>query len=295
MAIWPDVAAAQAAGIEGLLIDSPPGGVEGFVAQTAVRAGFAVCYGTDIATTRKQVIPVPAAAGTYPADVDAIATAIASGAAAQRINTVAGAGTLDGVIGIERIYPPRPLTFNWDATANWDGILGYLPCWVYGEDANGDPIEEEVIRNNVGAVAQAVETRQAFSRVHTIDIGASLGAGGLLTVGVTPNRIEYGRLDLPGIALYNVAREPSATVAVTFDANETLAVCHKGLIWAVAVDVVVPGDICTIRIAAGGGGLGSLSGTEAFTSGGNFAKLLGARWVTAAAAGGLAKLALGGF
>ena len=292
MALWTDVAANQAAGIEGLLIDSPPGGVESYVAETAVRAGFLVEFGTDIATTRKQVQPITAMAAGYPADVDAIAVDIASAVAAARYTAVAD---LDGIIGIERIYPPRPLTFNFDADAGWDGPLGFIECSAYGEDADGNPIHEKVIRNNAGAVAVAVETRQCFSRVHTVDVGASNAATGLLDIGVTPNRVELGVLDFPGVALYNPAREASAVAAVTFDANETLAVCHRGLVWAVAVDAVVPGDICTVRIAAGGGGLGSLSGTEAFPAAGNFAKLLGAKWVTAAAAGGLAKLSLGGF
>jgi len=291
MAIWTDVAANVAAGIEGLLVDGTPYGAESFVAETAVRAGFAVWYGTDVATTRKQVIPVPAVAATYPADVDAIAVDLASAAAAARYTAVAD---LDGIIGIERIYPPRAVTCDWDANANWDGPLGYTQVEVFGEDANGDPISEVLYRPNVGAVAHAEETRQCFSRVHTVDVSASNGAGGTLDVGVSPVRVELGRLDCPGVALYNPAREASATAAVTFDAGETLAVCHKGVIWAVAVDAVVPGDICTVRIAAGGGGLGSLSGTEPFPSGGNFAKLLGARWMTAAAAGGLARLALGG-
>ena len=292
MALWDTNANIQAAGYEGLLIDAPPGGVESYVAQTAVRAGFAVAYGTDIATTRKQVIPIPAAAAAYPADPDAIAVDVASVVAPARLTAVAD---LDGVIGIERIYPARPLTFDWDADAGWDTILGFLLCTVYGEDAEGNPISEDVIRNNAGAVAVAVETRQCFSRVHTVDLGASNAATGLLDIGVAPTRIEYSELDLPGVALYNVAREPSATAAVTFDAGETLAVCHRGLVWAVAVDVVVPGDIVTVRIAAGGGGLGSLSGTEPFPSAGNFAKLLNAHWATAAAAGGLAKISLGGF
>jgi hypothetical protein len=294
MTLWDTTATTQAAGLEGLLIDAPPGGVESFVAQTAVRAGFAVAYGTDIATTRKQIIPIPAAAATYPADVDAIALAIVSAVAAQRLTTVA-AGSLDGIIGNERIYPPRPLTFNFDADAGWDTALGFLANTVFGSDAEGNPIQEDVIRNNAGAVAVDVETRQCFSRVHTIDIGASNAGTGLLTVGVTPNRIEYSELDLPGIACYDVAREPSAVAAVTFDASETLSVVHRGLIWAVATDAVVPGDICTVRIAAGGGGLGSLYGTELLTSGGNFAPLLNAHWTTAAAAGALAKLSLGGF
>jgi hypothetical protein len=295
MALFDTTANIQAAGYEGLLIDAPPGGVESYVAQAAVRAGFAVAYGADMATTRRQVIPIPAAAAAYPADVDAIAgqfAPIASAVAPQRLTAVAA---LDGVIGIERIYPARPVTFDWNADAGWDTLIGFLLCTVYGEDAEGNPISEDVIRNNAGAVAVAVETRQCFSRVHTLDIGASNAATGTCTVGVAPTRIEYSELDLPGVALYNVAREPSAVAAVTFDALETLAVCHRGLVWAVAVDAVVPGDIVTVRIAAGGGGLGSLSGTEPFPAGGNFAKLLNAHWATAAAAGGLAKISLGGF
>ncbi len=284
MPLWDTAVAAPAVGIEGLLIDSKENGVDSYVAETAVRAGFLVEYGTDVATTRKQVVPIAAAPA---ADDNALITVaqLASAVAAQVLET---AVEFDGVLGLERIYPPRAVTLDLDANAGWDGPLGFIEFTIYGEDANGDPISDRIIRNNIGAVAFAGETRQCFSRVRQLDVPASNAATGVGSLGVTPNLVEWGKLDSPGIALYDVAREASAVAAVTFDAGETLACVREGRVWAVAVDAVVPGDMVTVRVQAGGGGLGSLSGTEAFVSGGNFAKLLGARWMTVAATGGIA-------
>lgn len=284
MPLWNTAANNPAAGIEGLLIDSKENGVDSYVAENAVRAGFLVQYGTDIAARRTQVTPLTAAPA---ADDNALITVaqLASAVAAQVLETAA---EFDGVIGLERIYPPRAVTLDCDADIGWDGPLGFIEFTVYGEDANGDPISDRIIRNNIGAVAFAGETRQCFSRVRQVDVPASNAATGVGSVGVTPNLVEWGKMDSPGIALYDVAREASAVAAVTFDAGETLACVREGRVWAIAVDVVVPGDIVTVRAQAGGGGLGALSGTEAFVSGGNFAKLLGARWMTPAAAGGIA-------
>lgn len=288
MPIWDTAAVNPAAGIEGLLIDQSENGTDSYVAENAVRAGFLVQYGTDIATTRRQVTPITAAPV---ADINALVTnaVMASAVAPVVLETAA---EFDGVIGLERIYPPRAVTIDTDADAGWDGPLGFIEFTIYGEDADGAPVSDRLIRNNIGAVAWQGETRQCFSRVRQIDVPGSNAATGTGQAGVTPNLVEWGKLDSPGIVCYDVAREPSAVAAVTFDAGETLCCVREGRIWAVAVDAVVPGDIVTVRVQAGGGGLGSLSGTEAFPSGGNFAKLLNARWMTAAAAGGLAIIEL---
>ena len=285
MALWTDVLAAPAVGKEGLLAEGFPCEVDSYIAETAVRAGFAVALGTDVATTQNQVNPLPALPA---ADVDAIATVIPSALVAA-VYTGIGAGALDGAVGIQRIYPPQAVTLNFDASVDWDGPLGFTMHTVYGEDADGRPCSEDVVRNNVGAVAFAVATRQPFSRVNRVDVGAGSGVGGLLTVGTDPTFNDIGRTCFPGIVVYDVAREPSAVAAVTFDAGETLSVMKRGRIWCVARTAVVPDDPVLVRTTAGGGILrGAMYGVEVMGAGSAFARWLGARWTTPAAIGGLA-------
>lgn len=290
MALWTDVAATPAAGIEGLLVDAPTDGVTSHVAATAVRAGFFAAYGADRLTVRRTVQPIPAAAV---ADADAIAVDLASGVAAAAYTAAAD---LDGVIGITGIYPAQAVTMTFDADAGHDGPLGFVEHEVWGEDANGNEISERLVRNNNGGAAiVTLTTRNCYRRVRQVDIGASNAATGLIDVGVDPTRIEFGTVDHPGIALYDVAREPSAVVAVTFDANETLSCVREGVVWAVATDAVVPGEPVYVRHTAGGGVVvGALYGEQAMPAGAAFGRLLGARWLTAAAGGGLALLRIGG-
>ena len=292
MAIYNDILATPAEYIEGLYLEGPKGGCASYVAETAVRAGCLVAYGTDIGTTRTQVIPIPAVPAL---DVDAIATVaqVASAVAAQILET---AVELDGIIGLDRIYPARNITIDTDADVGWDGPLGYTPFWIYGEDVDGHPQTEQLIRNNVGAVAQNIVGFLPFSRVSRVDIGASNAATGVGSIGVSSAYVGFGKLDHPGVVCYDVAREPSATAAVTFDANETLSCCHGGRICVVAQDAVDPGDPVFVRLVAGGGiAAGSFYGEQALTAGANFVRLAGARWRTETAALAVGVIEIGGF
>ena len=151
-----------------------------------------------------------------------------------------------------------------------------------------------MIRNNAGALAVAVTTRQAFSSVRQLDFGASNAATGTATVGTDPTYHALSVLDFPGIVLYDMAREPSPVAAVTFDAGETLACVREGLVWAVCVDGCVPGEPVHVRTIAGGGVLrGALYGPQPLPAGAAFAPLIGATWLTAAAATGLALVRIG--
>ena len=285
MALWTDVLAAPPIGKEGLLAEGFPCEVDSYIAETAVRAGFAVALGTDVATTQNQVNPLPA---LPVADANAIALAIPSSLLAVTYTGV-GAGALDGAVGIQRIYPPQAVTLTFNASANWDGALGFTLHTVFGEDADGRPCSEDLVRNNVGAVAAVLTTRQPFSRVNRVDVGAGTGAAGTLQVGTDPTYNDIGRTCFPGIAVYDAAREASAVAAVTFDAGETLSVMKRGRIWCVARTVIFPDDPVMVRTTAGGGILrGAMYGVEALGAGAAFARWLGARWITPAAIGGLA-------
>jgi len=290
MALYTDNQAAPGVAIEGLLVDSPAGGTDSYVAENAVRAGFAIQYGTDRLTTRQQVTPLTVAPV---ADADAIAIDLASVVAPAALTAVAD---LDGIIGIERINPPRVLTMTFDADIGHDGPLGYVEHTIYGDDANGHPISERFIRNNAGAVQVVLTGRSCFARVRQVDVGASNAATGLIDIGVDDALMELGTLDNPGIPCYDIAREPSAVAAVTFDAFETLSCVRIGHVWAVCVAGAAPGEPVHVRVTAGGGGLGSLYGVNPMPAAGAYATMLGAKWTTLVAATelGLIEIGMGG-
>jgi hypothetical protein len=289
MSLWPDAGAAPAAGKEGLIAEGVPGIVESFIVQTAaVRAGFVPAYGGDRATTRNQIQALPALPGV---DVDAIAVDLPSGAAAVSYTAIAD---LDGAIGIQKIYPPMAVTMNFNANVAWDNPIGFSIHTVRGEDADGQPISEDVIRNNTGGAAVQVVTRQCYSRVSRVDVGAGAGAGGTLNVGVDPTLNEIGRLDFPGIVAYDPAREASQTAAVTFDVGETCACLRSGSIWAACVNGAAAGDPVFVRTTAGGGVLrGALYGPVELPAGGAFGRLLHAHWKQSVAALGLGIVEVG--
>ena len=286
MAIWTDVVAAPAVGKEGLIAEGYPCEVDSYIAEVAVRAGFVVGYGTDVLTTRNQVVPLPALPVADPNAMNA--TFFPSALVAVRYSTAA---QFDGAVGLGRIQPPQAVTLTFNASADWDGPLGFSVHTVHGEDADGHALSEDLVRNNVGAVLQVATTRQCFSRVSNVDVGAGSGAGGQLLVGTDPTFNEIGKLCFPGIVCYDVAREPTAlaAAALTFDAGETLACLKRGRIWCVARTAVAPGDPVMVRTTAGGGILrGALYGIEELAAGSAFARYMGAQWVTPAALGGLA-------
>ena len=290
MALFSDIRVNVDAGAEGLIVSSPQWGTHSYVAEAAVRAGFLAAFGTDRLTTRNQILPLPA---LPVADVDSISLAIASAVAPQNLTGV-GAGALSGAVGIGRIYPAQSVTVDFDADAGWDTAFGYLPVDIFGEDAAGRPIHETVIRNNAGAVAVQVATVQAFSRVRQVDIGASNAATGAGTIGTDPTHHELSVYDYPGIVAYDVAREGD-TLATTFAVDETCAAIREGYVWAVpTADAVLPYQPVHVRTTAGGGILrGALYGPQPLPAGAAFAPLLGAQWVTPAAAGGLALIRIG--
>jgi hypothetical protein len=260
--------------------------IDSYAAEAAIRAGLMVEYATVAALRNEYVRPVAAVPA---ADVVAIATAIPSSLNAIEYTTTA-AGNLDGAVGILRIPgPAQRISFNFDASADWDSVSGELVCTAYGENAAGEAIHEDVVRNNAGAVAVQVLTGQCFSRVSAVHVGAGIGAGGLLTVGTSPTRLEHGSRTSPGFALYTEAIEPSATATVTFDAHDALRVLRSGRFWAVSQGGNAIGDPVFIRNTINLAHVrGELYGIQLITAGSELSRYLGATWITAAAAGGLA-------
>jgi hypothetical protein len=247
------------------------------VADAAVRAGLLVQRGTDAV---KQVKALAALA----VDDDAIDATIASAAAGTWHKDTA----LAGAIGLGEIFPAQALSFTFDASADWDPTTGT----VIGINADGQRIEETFAI----ATSTVAYTKQAFKRVLAIYIPAQTGAGGNCKVGIN---YTYGMEVSPkdaGVALYDRAREPSATSTVTFDDNETLSVLHAGQVAVVTEAACVPGDPVGVRfLLAGADVRGQFEPMPSQEPGSHtFALLTGARFLSTTAIDGVAVMEIGG-
>lgn len=248
-------------------------------------AGNLVKWGTD---RERQALEIP----TLPvADVDAIATAavIASAATVQSI----GAATFDGVIGRDRITPCRTLTITFDASADWNTPSGECRVDFYGVDALGAAVKDTISKPN-GSGATAYNTEVAFSGCVQVDIEACNGAGGTATIGVGLDRVELSPADYPGIAIYEPIKEPNTT-AREYDDEEEVAILTRGRICSVPEHAVSVGDQVYVRVLAAGADLcGQLTGQDGADTPGTYARLVGARWISVAAADGVAVVELAG-
>ncbi len=262
-------------------------------AEAAIRAGLVVQRGS----AADQVAPLAA----VPAAVaNAIITAIAPVVAGQDLVDVAGAPgvILDGATGpLRPAGPARSMRFVADAHANWGlAAMGGTWCYFKGLDSRMKLQVEEFFLPAGGGVT--IDSESAFAVPIGVYIGACDGAGGGAgTLGWAPARSVLGRGD-HGIAAYERAKQPSTVAAVTFDATQGLDVVVDGTVWCVveatiALDVLAGDPVAVRAVAAGADVRGQLT---RFTSpgGGDHVLLEGAQWLTAAAAGGLALLRIGG-
>lgn len=268
-------------GIPGRLVEGITHDILARVSEGASKNGLLMVPGTD---PRKQAQhPTenpPDAAGAWD-DNDAIKTTFNSSASDQTFAST----DFNGVIGAGRISPARAITFT--ATAN-AAQFGAVEIEVIGYDPNGNPVRD-VIRYDGSTLATPFPTSIAFSGPVQIFFPAGAGATGEGELGVGDSVVAFGRNDVLGINKYIGQRtEPAETAGYDHDDLSGINVVTKGLIECTvettAATAVVYGDEVWVRyITVGNDIRGQLTGPQA--PGGNFAKLYGARWELAAAAG----------
>lgn len=240
------------------------------VAEGAVALGCAVLKGTS----PRQGKPVAAVA----LDVDSIvATGGVSAATAQTVQTTA----LNGVIGQGRIVPAQQVTMTLNSHADWDATT----ATIYGEDADGNQLVEDVLIPNGGNAT--ITTKAAFGRVVSIFIPAQTGANGTYTAGTAPTQAEFARADILGVSVWQSAHEPYTSDS--YSDKDEMPVLRKGRVYVVTEDAVVNGDPVYVRIVTSGGDAPGQFGGERSAS---FALLRGARFRTTAAIDGVAVMEL---
>jgi len=255
--------------------------------EGALSCGNVVKFGTS---PRKEVIECP----TLPvADVDAIMTAAALSASttAQALD-----GTnLDGGTGRDRITPCRSVTVTFAASDinDWNTVSGECVIDVYGIDARGSQIQDQIRRPN-DATTATYETRLAYASVSKVDIPKCVGSNGLATMGVNNSVVELSRADYPGVAIYNPYKE-SASTTREFAQYDAVEVMTKGDIAVEVEHAVSVGDQAFVRVLLSGTDLcGQFAGQDALDDPGTYARLEGAHYIKAAAADAVAIVRIGG-
>lgn len=286
------------AGVEGGLGAMSPNEVITAIATAGVRAGLVVqrTVGAAAEDTCTPLAVLPAV------DADAILVGpILPVVAGQRLNDVQGApgGVLDGLIGENRIFPPRALTFTADANVNWGlPALGGTFCYFLGDDSNQMPMAPEWFFLPAGG-GVVITSEFAYSRCHAVYVGACAGAGGgAATVGVSNATVALGKADF-AFAVYDAAIEPSATAVLTYDTDQDVPLLKDGTIWATNEltnnIAILPGDPIAVRVLLAGLDVrGQITKHVSLAATPNFAHLVGARALTPAAAGELVLIRIGG-
>lgn len=262
-------------------------------AESALRAGLVVERGTD---GRDQVAPVSALPVAAPAGI--LVGPFAPTLADQLLIDVAGApgGVLDGATGPLRVSPPRNMVAVFDAHANWGlAALGGTHCEFQGL-LNGHLVIEPFFLPAGGGLTVASDA--VFDVPIALRVGAcDVAGGGAGTFGWGDARFILPRSEY-GIAAYERAKEPSAVAAVTYDAGEAVSVVVDGCVWCIvettAALAVLPGDPVAVRVVAAGADVRGQLTRATSPLNGHFALLEGACFESAAAAGSLALVRIGG-
>lgn len=208
------------------------------------------------------------------ADADGIATSAATAATATSITTTG----LNGAIGQDELFPPRPITITATSHADFD-----LTTWyVRGKDENGLPQEEAFVMPNGGNTT--LTGKKFFSYVTEVYVPAQSGTGGAYTVGFAAG---LGPLDahMGGIVLYDATKPPG-----TYAEDDQVPVLDDGAIYVyseTAVDTTKPVYVRMVTT------MGETRGHFRATADANdLSQIVRARWIEKTTGAGLAGLRL---
>jgi len=294
--VWTTQLAAPAIGYEGQF-GSDPHETRSLVASVACRAGLVAALGRGAAAADDTCAPIAALPAADPDSITALAAGVTSVVAGQTVDGV----QQGGAIGQARIFPPQQITYTFSNSPGIWGLaaLGGTWCRTVGFGVDGQIQHEDWFLPAGGNVT--ITTDLSYSQVLLSQIGVcdAAGGGSTLTIGTAGTTRQLGKLDY-GFAGYDLATEPSATATITYDAGDMVPFLLDGTIWVTVETTsalaVVPGDLVAVRtVAAGLDVRGQVTrASSAIIEAGNFSVLEGAYFVTAAAAGGLALVRVGG-
>lgn len=250
------------------------------IAEGAIRVGLLLEQGT----LENQIKPL---AALPVADDDSItATPLASAAVATEYTFA----SFDGVIGANPMGVCQRYTIELNAHANWIDSVGQAMF----EEPSGAEVTEDFLIPAGGNII--ITTQQVGRKFLGVAFPAQGGAAGTMTIGTTPTAYGLNPDFFRGVGVYDRMATPSDTVTVTVDDESLVSVLPKGRVWVIsetavtAAQVALGGADAYVRMVAAGG---DVRGQFRSTPAANFAKLPGAKLLTACDADGVTVLELG--
>ena len=226
-------------GRHGAAADSDTIASESRIVEVAMRPGDLAIRGTSADGGGKTVKKLVAAAA---ADVDAIIATIASAAASQELSGAA----LDGVVGGDRLLPPRNVVLVLSNSVDWDATTAV----VTGLDEFGREITEDLDIPDGGNTT--LTGKKVFSQITQLDIPAQSGAGGTATLGTGTLLGALTSLDVAGVLMYLAARQIDGGATEEFQVGDMGVVITKGRVWLEVENDVADGDQVFVRLVAAG-------------------------------------------
>lgn len=255
---------APAAGLPGMRRRFHPGAfATTLIAFTTLTPGRIYFKGPASGNSAGEVGPIEPAA-----DVDAIlATGGASTAGTQSLT----GGSLNGVIGVTEIFPPRNITLTFNSHADWDATN----ATITGTDENGVETTDTLAIPNGGNAT--VTGTVKFRFVTAIGIPAQSGTNGTFTAGVGS---LLGAVDhlVAGIVERDVTR-----TSLTFADGDLVPIGREGEYFVTSETAVKEGDPVWVRVVAGVGE--SLGAVRATPDSNDCVRIKNARFTTTNSAG----------
>jgi len=250
------------------------------IAEGDIRVGLLLEQGTS----HNQVAPLSALPVL---DDDAItATPLASAAAAVEYDF----GDFDGVVGANPMGVCQRYTLELNAHADWLDSVGQV---IYEEPSGAEVAEDFLIPAGGGVT---LTTDGIGRRFKLITLPAQGGTNGTVTIGTTPTAYGLNPDFFHAVGVYDRMATPSDTATVTVDDESKIAVLPKGRIWVIsetavtAAQVALGGADAYVRMVTVGA---AVRGQFRSSPAANFAKLPGAKLLTACDADGLSVLEIG--
>ena len=240
-----------------------------FIACAALVPGRFCFKGPASGNAAGEVGPIEPAA-----DADAIlATGGASTAGTQSLT----GGSLNGVIGVTEIFPPRNITLTFNSHADWDATN----ATITGTDENGVETTDTLAIPNGGNAT--VTGTVKFRFVTAIGIPAQTGTNGTFTAGVGESLGAVDHL-VAGIAVLDVTR-----TSLNYADGDLVPIAREGEFYVTSETAVKEGDPVWVRVVAGVGE--SLGAVRATPDSNDCVRIKDARFTSTNSAG-LSKLEL---
>ena len=139
-------------------------------------------------------------------------------------------------------------------------------------------------------------TSEVFDTQSYFAEGGNILAGRGVVFGTDPDKqcelpaVSSTDALIAGVSMYEVNRVQTSANA-SENQDRPITIVKKGVLWAAAIDGAAPGDPVYLVINAAGGVLGTFRSTATATAG-HSVLVSGAKWLSTATAGNLAKLSI---